>query len=291
MPVRGRNGFTLMELLVAISIIAILIALIVPAVQKVRESAFRMQCSHNLRQIGLACHTHHDTYKILPTGGAEWSVPRTMLGGTPVPAPKQDWGWLYQILPFVEQKAVYDRLKDADVAHAAIPVYFCPTRRRPMVIAGRGMNDYAGNTGVGWAEAGRQNGVIVQSRDVAKGGKSYYSVPLRSITDGTAHTLLGAERRLNGLLIGQQQPDDLNGFANGWGTDTVRWTSNGPAPDSWTSDIWQGLGIPRFGSAHPGGLNVVMADGSVSFVRYDIRQDLWESLGGRNDGKVANLPN
>src|SRR5260221_7703297 len=106
---RSRSAFTLIELLVVIAIIAILIALLVPAVQKVREAANRAQCQNNLKQIGLAVLAHHDNFKFMPSGGTIWSIPPTYLApGRPAVGSQQEGGWVFQILPFMEQTAVWE---------------------------------------------------------------------------------------------------------------------------------------------------------------------------------------
>ena len=120
---RWRRAFTLIELLVVIAIIAILIALLVPAVQKVREAAQRTTCQNHLKQIGLAMHAHHDTYKHLPTTRHD-----------------NRYTWAVEILPFLEQGPLFNKwdltrsyfhANNQVARETSVPVYFCPARRAP----------------------------------------------------------------------------------------------------------------------------------------------------------------
>ena len=125
-----RPAMTLIEVLVVIAIIGILVGLIVPAVQSVREAAARTQCLNNLKQIGLAFHQHHHQFGCFPSGGWEWWTPPTYINGAPLTGVNQRAGWGFQILPYLESENTWRA--GALVAIATPhPVFFCPARRGP----------------------------------------------------------------------------------------------------------------------------------------------------------------
>src|SRR3954470_13989133 len=136
-----RSGFTLIELLVVVAIIGVLIALLVPAVQKVREAAARTQCVNNLKQIGLAFHAHHGQLNYFPTGGWEWWSTPTYINGSPAVGAQQQAGWGFQILPYIEGDAAWrggQATNDTDRVRVAMgtanPLFFCPSRRGPQKV-------------------------------------------------------------------------------------------------------------------------------------------------------------
>jgi prepilin-type N-terminal cleavage/methylation domain-containing protein/prepilin-type processing-associated H-X9-DG protein len=159
-PNSRRCAFTLVELLVVIAIIGILVALLLPAIQAAREAARRTQCKNNLKNIGLAIHNFHDTYKIFPTGGTSpganiedylqdtftQSNPNLRKGPPNGPL-KQGLCFFFQILPFLEEGAVHNIAHQADLQKHVIPLYSCPSRRSPTIgPSGISLIDYAGAT-------------------------------------------------------------------------------------------------------------------------------------------------
>src|SRR5262245_54601324 len=182
-----RKGFTLIELLVVIAIIAILIGLVLPAVQKVREAAARMKCSNNLKQIAIACHTYHDTYNFLPPGTA---------------AAGDKWGWGTFILPYIEQGPLYTQLGSPNYTtttdmpapsatnglQARIPTYLCPS------------DPQENNPNANFKNYGKSNYVAsVGVMDGAGSGRDRVKLP--GIQDGTSNTFMVGERDSN-LQIG-----------------------------------------------------------------------------------------
>ena len=281
------RGFTLIELLVVVAIIGILIALLLPAVQKVREAAARVQCSNNLKQLGLAFHNHHDANQYFPTGGWQWYTPPTYVNGSPAVEAQQQAGWGFQILTYVEADNVWrggqatdDRGRILVAIGTPNKVFFCPTRRSPQVVsfgapeymsglvAPRALCDYAAANLEG-------TGVV----------KQFTPNRIADITDGTSHTLLLGEKRLNLSFLGQPQKDDDIGYTQGWDINTIRSTNEPPAPDFRDPEDEDGSDL--FGSSHPGRCNAVFADGSVRTIPYTIDPVIFSRLGNKSDGQVV----
>ncbi|MCA9262300.1 MAG: DUF1559 domain-containing protein [Planctomycetales bacterium] len=280
---RRRVGFTLVELLVVIAIIAILTALLLPAVNAAREAARRAECLNNLRQFGLAFQNHVSVYKSYPSGGWNWNDPPTYNGTNPVFGPGQKAGWGFQVLPYLEQQAALDQGPLFVIGHAD-PVFFCPSRRSPQTIitsdnydppltgttVTRALCDYAASNREG-------TGVMRQFE-----GKQP-----RHIKDGLSNTLLLGEKRLNVRFLGQSQRDDNEGYTVGWNADTLRRTDRVPKPDFHGKETHDG--DKRFGSSHPGVVNVILADGSCREVSYDVDEATFKRLGECADREEVNF--
>jgi prepilin-type N-terminal cleavage/methylation domain-containing protein/prepilin-type processing-associated H-X9-DG protein len=326
---RGRFGFTLVELLVVIAIIGVLVAILLPAVQAAREAGRRMQCRNNLKQLALAANNHLDVHKFFPTGGWGWGWAGDPNYGYDLNQPA---GWMYNILPFIEEQAVHDLGKGlADNSSAGgrqaaimraietvIPLYFCPTRRtatavpfvhgqnyfnapppnRPAVV---GRNDYvacAGDTAVlaeclgpsTYAEGLKGHGCWTSSNNNRMNGMTVLRgsglIGLKKVTDGTSKTILYGEKYLAVRTYETTDHDNDQGWNLGHDRDINRWSDLPPYNDA--------LGQPSrysvFGSAHAGGMQVSMADGSVHTVPYEIDQVVFRRLGIRNDGLPASIP-
>jgi prepilin-type N-terminal cleavage/methylation domain-containing protein len=288
----SRRAFTLVELLVAVAIIGVLIALLLPAVQAAREAGRRTTCRNHLRQIGQACHGHQETHGCLPTGGGPtWQYHVTFEKGRPAIGGRQRAGWLYQILPYLELDAVWNDTSlageiDRSIAaiETAVPTYFCPARRSPAYHppiddwraypdSGRtfanAQTDYAGS------QLQNSRGAIVRVPAKLPG----WTVALGAISDGLAYTLLAGEKGLDLAALGRYQPDDNEGYTAGWCHDTMRHTDRQPRMDRAGQ-----FGDGRFGSSHPQQFNVLLCDASVRGFPYEIDLDIFQRLGDRRDG-------
>jgi prepilin-type processing-associated H-X9-DG protein len=274
-------------------IIGVLIGLLLPAVQKVREAANRMTCVNNLKQIGLAFQQHHDTWHFFPSGGWHATTPPSYTDGVPDIGKDQAASWAFQILPYVEADAVWrgdssmtDKERTLAAIGTPIPIYFCPSRRPPQTVTYG--DDYIPRI------TGKQ--IVHALCDYAASNKEgtgavrqFMPVRIAEITDGTASTLLVAEKRLNLFYLGQPQIDDNQGYTAGFNNDTMRKTHRAPAPD-YSDPIGDGGGL--FGSSHPGRFNALFCDGSVRAISYSIPKKVFKWLGQKDDGQtVGDLDN
>jgi prepilin-type N-terminal cleavage/methylation domain-containing protein/prepilin-type processing-associated H-X9-DG protein len=316
--VMRRRGFTLVELLVVVTIIGILIALLLPAVQMARESARRVQCVNNLKQLTLAFQLHHEKYGYFPGGGIAYYYHMTYTNGSPAVGINQAGGWGFQILPFIEQTNLWmgtGAAPSSDPVMAGInmsiqavqtPVraFFCPTRRLPMALAphsdwytqpessgqtfGHAPTDYAASSA---SESYTLNGKTISvpyglgilRRMDANVNSRLPPITATDVTDGLSNTFCLGEKQLDVALLGTYQSDDNEGYTVGWDWDSVVQTEIAPTPDG---SVMNGT----FGSSHPAGLNMSMADGSVRFVTYNINFDVWRFSANRNDRQNITLP-
>lgn len=323
----NRRGFTLVELLVVIAIIGVLVGLLLPAVQAAREAARRMQCSNNLKQIGLAMHIYSDTYNSLPTGFLFQAAGMKGRGDRENRAP--GWSWSALILPQIEQGPLHSGLDfrlgmheqpNRSLVSTVLPLAACPSAPNPslhfrlgsasapfgFVDPGLTATNYLGVSGsfvlsaYYTVPAARRNGVLIEDDRLG----------FRDITDGTSNTLLIGESIYHG-----------NGGNTGSGSFFWHPTWSGhfrhnrggraDAPESVLragqfrmnppSVVSNNVKRNSFSSKHPGGAMFAMADGSVRFIAETInhtetpyRNNLnWSLVGtfqrmcSRNDGQVV----
>jgi prepilin-type N-terminal cleavage/methylation domain-containing protein/prepilin-type processing-associated H-X9-DG protein len=269
---RRRSAFTLIELLVVIAIIGILIGLLLPAVQKVRAAAARMQCANNLKQIGLACHGYHDANGALPPG---------YIAVATYPDVSPGWGWAALLLPHIEQDDIYRQLdlnqpvQSSAAIQNVIKTYLCPSDNPPaaaFVVSDAFGNPVAIAAPSSYAATVGQDASQVD--DVVGDGVFYRNsrTRLTDITDGTSQTTMVGDRawvQTQGIWAGV-----VPGAVTRPGRQNVWQSATGPAQaltlvhNNWiniTTDADGGL--DDFSSNHEGGVNLVFADGSVHFLR------------------------
>ena len=314
----GRPAFTLVELLVVIAILGVLLALLLPAVQKVREAAARVRCANNLKQLALGFHSHQDAHGHFPTGGWGWTWTGDPDRGF---ARRQTGGWAFNVLPFIEQDNLHrigegltGPAKSAALARrdgTALSLFICPSRRATALYPNTsapphnadynpavGKTDYVANAGDGPRE-----GYTPQPATVAEGDSPTYAwagqgetgvvyrvsaVRFADIADGTSQTYLLGEKYLDAgaYTTGQDGGDNQSLFV-GFDSDNCRFTGG---PDSYadylppTRDQRGVVLLYSFGSAHPSTCNFAFCDGSVHAVSYSIAPEMHRRLGTRADG-------
>jgi prepilin-type N-terminal cleavage/methylation domain-containing protein/prepilin-type processing-associated H-X9-DG protein len=287
-----RTGFTLIELLVVIAVIAVLIGLLLPAVQKVREAASRTKCNNNLKQIGLACHNYHDAARHFPAG---------YVSG--VAADQSDtgpgWGWATHILPHIEKEPLFTAIKlDQPIEAPAnlnqrttmIPLYLCPSDVTTGNWTARPYST-GGNPGTDICDVASTNyvGVFGPGEPGVDGEGVFFRnsrVSTKNITDGTSTTLLAGERSTRmgpatwtGSVTGAKLYEPNNGpqikAAAGMVLGRARHSPN-------TS----GGEVNEFSSRHSSGANFVFADGHVAIITSDIDPAVYRALATRAGGEV-----
>lgn len=311
----NRSAFTLVELLVVIAIIAMLVTLLLPAVQSAREAARRTQCINHLKQVGLASLNHESSQSFLPSGG--WGFgwigdPDRGYGE------RQPGGWMYNILSYIEQNDLHnigkglpkkEKERELGLRLATSPVSFynCPSRREAKArkfnnydpwrnawtarLPHTARGDYAFNGGSG-RDGARYGPGSYEEGDTEYEWETSFSpandglcfqrsiLSLRRIEDGMSKTYLGGEKYLmpGHYESGESWGDDAS-YYTGVDHDNLRWSGDLPARDQ------EGMHAPMiYGSAHPAGFQMVMCDGSVKSIGFDVERLVHKANANRRDG-------
>ncbi len=288
---RARAAFTLIELLVVIAIIGILISLLLPAVQAAREAARRTSCFNNMRQIGLALHTYHDTHRVLPSGwiAVDPGTQRPLATGEP------GWGWAALLLPYLEQsnvqtqlldmhRAITDPVNEAGRTHV-LDVYRCPSdvgtehfdlpsEDDPNVIVARlAASNYVGVFGT--EEIHDCEGLPIGLRCEGSGVFFHLShVNFASVSDGLSNTIFVGERSAR------------HGYSTWVGS--VREGSEAMARIVGVADHppnTKGAHLDDFSSEHPAGANFLLGDGSVRLINNQIDELVYRAISTRSGGE------
>lgn len=275
----SRVAFTLIELLVVIAIIAILIGLLLPAVQKVREAANRMQCQNNLKQLSLGMHTYHDSKGGFPPIYWTPSSPANVNG---------DWGWSVAILPYIEQTALFNTMNPGNylgdipgvnaITQTWLPVFNCPTDPTTSKTNTFARNYGRSNYLVSDQIAGRY------SRNMTTGALTESEVRIASITDGTSNTFMIGERDMKTNTAGGVWIGRVNGLTNAVAIGRADVPMNTPCPNP-NSD--PNCNRHAWSSQHSGGANFSFCDGSVKFVSSGITSH----IGFTNSCNATNTAN